>query len=303
MTSALILAAGNPPNGDMRGPMGIVGEVSSIRRVIMVFRQAGVKKIVVITGYDAEMIERHCSHLGVVFLRNNEYETVDMLASVKVGLRYLKDKCDRAFVTPADVPLFSAETIKSMQDASETVVIPIYSNKTGHPLLLSGSLFEKILDYSGEGGLEAALSDSSIERRFYDVPDRGILIEAQNGANIKGIIENHSLRRIWPEMKLMLSGEKGFFGPGALQLLSLTGETGSLKQAAMQMGISYSKAWKMIADIESQAGVPILKSQAGGRKGGSSELTAECLDLMARYSAFISECEPFIEAAFKKHFK
>ena len=302
ITAALILAAGNLPEEDGRGPMENVGEVSSIKRVIMVFRQAGIKKIVVITGFGAETLERHCSHLGVVFLRNNKFETGDMLSSVKVGLRYLADKCDRVFITPADVPLFSAETIKKMQGATESVVIPIYNNKTGHPLLLSGSLFERILDYDGGGGLETALSDINIERRFFDVLDRGILIEAQNNADISNVIENNSLRRIWPEMKLMLSGEKGFFGPGALQLLSLTGETGSLKQAAMQMGVSYSKAWKIIADIESQAGFPVLRSQAGGRKGGSSELTKECLDLMARYKAFMAECEAFIKTAFEKHF-
>jgi len=302
MTAALILAAGNVSQGDYRGPMEIIGEVSSIKRVISIFRKAGVKKIVVVTGFCADSLEKHCSRLGVVFLRNNDYETGDMLSSVKVGLSYLKDKCDKAFVSPADVPLFSCETVKSMECAPEAVVIPIHNNKTGHPLLLSRDLFDRVLDYNGHGGLEAALADSGIERKFVDVPDRGVLAETQKSADINGAIDSHNPRKIWPDMKLTLSGDKGFFGPGALQLLNLTGETGSLRQASQQMGVSYSKAWKMITEIEKQLGFPILRSQVGGRAGGGSELTEECLDFMKRYDAFLTECEEFLKAAFERHF-
>ena len=302
MTSALILAAGCILPSEKRGPMEIIGEVSSIKRVITVFRKAGVKKIVVVTGFSADSLEKHCSRLGVIFLRNNDYETGDMLSSVKVGLTYLKDKCEKVFISPADIPFFSADTVKSMEGMTESVVIPVYSNKTGHPLLLSHDIFNRVLEYSGSGGLEAALSGGEVERKFFDVQDKGILADTKKSAVTNGADDSHNARKIWPDIKLMLSGDKGFFGPGALQLLSLTGETGSLRQASQQMGISYSKAWKMITEIETQLGFPILRSQVGGRTGGGSELTGECLDFMKRYNAFMSECEEFIKTAFEKHF-
>ena len=302
MTAALILAAGNVSEEDGLGPMANVGEVSSIKRILLVFRQAGVKKIVVVSGFGAEALEKHCSHFGVVFLRNYEYENGEMLTSAIIGLEYLKDKCDKVFITPANVPLFSAETVESMDNKEGHVIIPMHKNKTGHPLLLSRSLFNRVMEYSGPDGLEGALSGEGVKRVFFEVPDAGIIAYAHNNADLNRIIENHSLRRIKPEMKVMLSGEKGFFGPGALQLLNLTSETGSLRQAAQHMGISYSKAWKMITDIERQLGFPILSSKVGGKSGGGSELTDECRAFMARYDAFMSECEGLIKAAFDKHF-
>ena len=165
MTAALILAAGIVPEDSKRRPMDAIGGASSIKRIIMVFKQAGIKKIVVVTGYDAEEMENHCGRMGVIFLRNNNYNIGDMLSSVRIGLEYLKDKCDKAFITPADVSLFSSQTVKKMDKASEPIVIPICYNKTGHPLLLSQSLFDRVVEYGGSGGIGGALSGADADTR------------------------------------------------------------------------------------------------------------------------------------------
>ncbi|MCL2437110.1 MAG: NTP transferase domain-containing protein [Clostridiales bacterium] len=302
MTAALILAAVVLPEDGKRKPTDALGEVSSIKRIIMVFQQAGIKKIVVVTGSDADALEKHCAHMGVIFLRSETYETGDMLSSVKAGLAYLKNKCSKVFITPVHIPLFSAETVKSMDSADGPVVIPKYNEQAGHPLLLFKSLFKNVLNYDGQGGLSGALSGEDIARHFVEVSDQGILTDTRNSANVSDLIETQGLQTIRPEAKIRLLGEKEFFGPGTLLLLNLTQETGSLKQAAQQMGVSYSKALKMIAGMENQLGYTILESRQGGSGGGSSIITKRGLDFMKRYEAFESECNERIKGAFEKYF-
>jgi molybdate transport repressor ModE-like protein len=303
MTSAIIASAGSVFGEDERKSTDNIGETSSIRRIIMAFRQAGIKTIVVVTGFDADVLERHCSHMGVIFLRNNAYDSGDMLSSVKIGISYLKDKCEKAFISPAYVPFFSAETVKSMASMTEPVVIPMCNNKTGHPLLLSANLFDRVLEYDGSGGLEDALSGEDVARRFLDVSDEGILIHTRDRSNANAVTENQSLRKIRPDARIRLMGEKPFFGPGTLHLLNLTHETGSLSQAAQQMGISYSKAWKMVAAAEKQLDSKLIISKQGGRAGGGSEITKDGLEFMKRYEAFLTECSEFIDASFENHFR
>jgi molybdate transport repressor ModE-like protein len=302
MTAALILAAGVLSGEGRRKPTDAMGEISSIKRIIMVFRQAGIKNIVVVTGFDADALEKHCAHMGVVFLRSEAYETGDMLSSVKAGLDYLKNKCSRVFITPVHIPLFSAETVKSMENIDGPAIIPRYNEKDGHPLLLSESLFSRVLKYDGYGGLSGALSGEGVIHRFIEVPDKGILVDMRDRVNISSLVEKQGLQRIRPEAKIQLSGEKNFFGPGTFLLLNLTRETGSLKQAAQQMGVSYSKALKMIAGIEDQLGYNILESKQGGSGGGSSIITRKGLDLMKRYEAFEDECIELIKDVFDKYF-
>ena len=92
-TAALIVAAGMSSRmGDFK-PMLSIGSISIAQRVVATFRQAGIRKIVMVTGFNAVTLERHLSGSGVIFLRNDAYETTQMFDSVKIGLDYLRGKC------------------------------------------------------------------------------------------------------------------------------------------------------------------------------------------------------------------
>ena len=90
-TGALIVAAGMSSRmGDFK-PMLNIGSISIAQRVVATFQQAGVDKIVMVTGYQAAMLEHHLAGNGIVFLRNDAYETTQMFDSACIGLRYLQD--------------------------------------------------------------------------------------------------------------------------------------------------------------------------------------------------------------------
>ena len=122
---ALITAAGMSSRmGDFK-PMLNIGSISIAQRVIATFQQAGVDKIVMVTGYNATLLERHLAGNGVVFLRNEAYETTQMFDSVKIGLRYLQHKCDRVLFTPVDIPLFTAATVRALLESAAELACPV----------------------------------------------------------------------------------------------------------------------------------------------------------------------------------
>ena len=85
--AALIVAAGMSSRmGDFK-PMLNIGSISIAQRVVATFQQAGIEKIVMVTGYNAPLLERHLSGSLIVFLRNEEYQTTQMFDSVCIGLR------------------------------------------------------------------------------------------------------------------------------------------------------------------------------------------------------------------------
>ena len=59
------------------------------------------------------------------------------------------------------------------------------------------------------------------------------------------------------------------YGPGTQRLLVLVVQTGSLHQAAKQMGMAYSKAWRIVKDAEDHFGFKLLERQIGGVGGGA----------------------------------
>ncbi len=62
-------------------------------------------------------------------------------------------------------------------------------------------------------------------------------------------------------------------GHGKIDLLARAGELGSLRQAAIEMGISYRQAWYKINQMNCAASQPLLNLKRGGKDGGKAELT------------------------------
>ena len=78
-----------------------------------------------------------------------------------------------------------------------------------------------------------------------------------------------------PMFKVWLETDDGFvFGPGVYSILRRVNETGTLKEAAESLEMSYRYAWGLVKKAEGTLGQPLLHTHKGGRAGGGgTELT------------------------------
>jgi molybdate transport system regulatory protein len=104
--------------------------------------------------------------------------------------------------------------------------------------------------------------------------------------------------KIWLEK----NGEKAF-GDGPLDILHRVETTGSLRQAAEEINMSYSQAWNLIKDLEKRLGFDLLKRKVGGEKGGGSELTEEAKELMMKFELFHQRTDQSLNSLYNKIFK
>ncbi len=103
-------------------------------------------------------------------------------------------------------------------------------------------------------------------------------------------------------VKVRVYNKEIAFGKGVAQLMRLTETFGSLSAAYKAMGMSSSKAWKILHRAEADLGYTLVTSSSGGRDGGGSRLTPEGRELLARYEAFEQEVQRQAAAAFCKYF-
>ena len=71
----------------------------------------------------------------------------------------------------------------------------------------------------------------------------------------------------------LVVGEIRAFGPGKADLLDQIEKTGSISEAARQLGMSYSRAWSLVAAMNQAFKTPLVESATGGRKGGGAHVT------------------------------
>lgn len=91
------------------------------------------------------------------------------------------------------------------------------------------------------------------------------------------------------------SEQQRFLGPGRVELLERIDNTGSINQAAKQMGMSYKKAWEMVNSINSQVNTPFVVTQTGGEKGGGAIITEEAKEWIAYYHLLRERFRAFLE--------
>ena len=102
--------------------------------------------------------------------------------------------------------------------------------------------------------------------------------------------------------KIWLDHNGKAFGEGPYALLKGVEKTNSLHEAAHQMNMSYSKAWKLIQMVEKRLGITFLDKQVGGLSGGGSRVTPEGKEFLRRYDRFESDAKKVIAKTYQKHF-
>ena len=299
---ALIVAAGMSSRmGDFK-PMLNIGSISVAQRVVATLSQCGVSKIVMVTGYNAAMLERHLAGSGIIFLRNEQYETTQMFDSVKIGLSYLQDKCDRILFTPVDVPLFTAKTVRTILDSGAPLACPMCQGRQGHPILIANELVPEILADCGEMGLKGAMDRCSAPLLRLDVDDPGTIRDADTPEDFSQLVDYHNSQLVRPVVSVSLNREKPFLDSRIAMLLMLVDETKSVRAAGQRMQLSYSSCWNIIRILESQLNYPLIQRNQGGAGGSTSLLTDRGRELLNRYNAYERALKEQANALYDRYF-
>lgn len=293
-TGALIIASHNltGESGDneeipMFLPMYPLDGTTIIKREIAALRRAGVSPILVQLGYQGEVLRNHLSHNGVRYVEEEDWDAHSPEQSLAFGLAEAADHMDRTVVIPVEYPAFSQETLGKLLLCPNGAA-PVREGQRGYPRL-----------YLPAEGPNAPLEDCPVE-------DPGVLLPVRGEEGIRQaeqyMKELRDANELQCRLRLILSKEEDFFGPGVYRLLKAIDETGSIQAAAASMQMSYTKGWKMINQAEKEMGFLFLNRCNGGKHGGSSTITEEGRLFMKRYHALEEDLKRISQRFFDTYF-
>ncbi|WP_137156579.1 winged helix-turn-helix domain-containing protein [Rhizobium sp. FKL33] len=72
---------------------------------------------------------------------------------------------------------------------------------------------------------------------------------------------------------------------GKAQLMELIRETGSIRQAAQRMDMSYRRGWLLADELNHLFIEPVIATKHGGKSGGGAALTPFGEELLTRFRA------------------
>lgn len=169
MISAVVLAAGYSSRMGSFKPLLPVGGVPALERLIAGIKEAGVKNIAVVTGYQHELLQpviRSLSGDGIVIVEaHNAGFDSGMFSSIQTGIAKVREvfpDSQGCFLMPVDCPLIDSKVITALEDAvmhsadamKDSFAVPVFEGKKGHPLYVPAGYAEEICSYDGPGGLK-----------------------------------------------------------------------------------------------------------------------------------------------------
>jgi molybdenum cofactor cytidylyltransferase len=155
--AAIILAAGRSTR--MGGPNKLLAELGGKPLVRTVTEQALASKaqsVIVVTGHQAEQVEKALHGLKVKFVRNPDFAE-GLASSVKAGVAAVADGADGALICLGDMPLISANLIDRLieafaPDRGHLIAVPVSDNRRGNPVLWSRRFFNELMTLDGDIG-------------------------------------------------------------------------------------------------------------------------------------------------------
>jgi molybdenum cofactor cytidylyltransferase len=176
--SAIILAAGESKRMGFPKMLLTFEGVSMLQKVIGNVAASDVNNIIVVTGANGDMLKDIIGKYSVISCYNADYRN-GMLSSVQCGFRNLPADFEAVLVFQGDQPLIKPEVINlvisAFRSSGKGIVIPVFSGKRGHPILIHSKYtneIEKLSPYEGLRSLSYKYSDDVYE---IDANDKGIL--------------------------------------------------------------------------------------------------------------------------------
>jgi molybdenum cofactor cytidylyltransferase len=164
--AAIILAAGRSTR--MGGPNKLLAELGGKPLVRLVTEQAlasKAKDVIVVTGHQAELVEKALHGLDVKFVRNPDFAQ-GLASSVKAGVAAVRDDADGAVICLGDMPMISAQLIDHLieafaPDRGNLIAVPVSDGRRGNPVLWSRRFFNELMTLDGDIGARHLIAKHS----------------------------------------------------------------------------------------------------------------------------------------------
>ncbi|MCP3940674.1 MAG: NTP transferase domain-containing protein [Desulfobacteraceae bacterium] len=179
--SAVIPTAGFSTRMHQFKPLLKFGNLTMLEVVIRLVQDCGIQDILVVTGYKHALVEPIIQKTCARPVFNQTFET-GMLGSIQKGIAQINPESRGFFLLPMDIPAIRPNTILTLisafEKARQSIIIPRFNQKSGHPPLIPARLIPDIINIEPDSNLGKFLLSQKNSLIYQPVHDRSTLLDA-----------------------------------------------------------------------------------------------------------------------------
>jgi len=184
-TAIVILAAGSSSRFGSAKQLLHFNNKTLLQHVIDEAIDSGAEPVIVVTGANADEVEKEIKNKKVEFVFNKSWKegmASSIVAGVKKAITLIND-IEKIIITVSDQPFVSSTLFKQLYQTQEKNVQQIvacsYANTIGTPVLFTQNYFDALMSLQGEEGAKKILKANNSDVTTIDFPQGAIDIDTQ----------------------------------------------------------------------------------------------------------------------------
>jgi molybdenum cofactor cytidylyltransferase len=158
--AAIILAAGESRRMGRQKLLLPYGGTTVIEHIVGQVVESDAAQTIVVTGHDARAVEAAMLGKPVTCVENLDYKE-GMLTSIRAGLKAAPPDADGFMVVLGDQPSIGVSLVNQLiagfYDVEKGIIVPLYDNDTGHPIIISMAYREEVMTKFDDTGLRGLI--------------------------------------------------------------------------------------------------------------------------------------------------
>ncbi|MEM0907830.1 MAG: molybdopterin-binding/glycosyltransferase family 2 protein [Pseudomonadota bacterium] len=173
--AAIVLCAGRSTRMGARNKLlEDVGGMPMARHAVRAALASRADPVVVVTGHEADAVQRALSGLDVTFIHNAQFAE-GLSTSLRAGLTALPASADAALVLLGDMPMIEAEhcnrILDGLKQPGALIAMAASEGRRGNPVAWSARLFPELLNTEGDAGGRTLMSRYADQSVTIDIGD------------------------------------------------------------------------------------------------------------------------------------
>jgi molybdenum cofactor cytidylyltransferase len=184
-TAIIILAAGNSSRFSGTKQLLHFNNKTLLQHVIDEAIDSSAEPIIIITGANADEIEKEIKQENVQVIRNENWKE-GMASSIVAGVKKaitLNNDIEKLIITVSDQPFVSSALFTQLYQTQEKnvqhIVACSYADTIGTPVLFTQNYFDALMSLQGDEGAKKILKANSNDVATVDFPQGAIDIDTQ----------------------------------------------------------------------------------------------------------------------------
>lgn len=202
---AVLLAAGEGSRmGSVPKCLLSLEGVQLLHRHLQAMRDAGVARVVVVTGYHHEQIEPAIGNAPVTIVRNPQPERGQQ-SSVRLGIEALGSGFELVIVALADQPLVGSAELDELinafahRPAATQVVYPQVRGQRGNPVLFDGELIARWLASEQRPPLRKFIDEHPQQVHVHETDNERFIVDLDTLGDIAAFEQRSGIKLVMPE--------------------------------------------------------------------------------------------------------